>query len=122
VTIYKTLAVTEAWMDSGIVINSTTFPKGSGTYAIQISHGNLNSPDANGYASIYSGTISIYVDSTSSTTDSEEIILHRAGHSWSNRLYIRTMPTSGGTSKIQIASSKTWTQSSNITFKFRKLI
>jgi len=119
----KSLIVTEAWMDTGIVVNTTNFPKGSGTYAIQISHANLTTPGTNGYASLYSGIISIYTDGTNSTTDSEEIILHRAGHAWVNRIYIRTMPVAAtGNCKIQIAASKTWTAASNVTFKFRKLI
>ena len=123
VTITKSLTVTEAWMDTGIVANTSTFSGGSGTYAIKISHANLNTPASNGYASIYSGIISIYTDATSSTTDAEEVILHRAGYSWANRIYIRTMPVaSSGNCKIQIATSKTWTTASNITFTFRKLI
>jgi hypothetical protein len=123
ITITKSLTVTEAWMDTGIVVNTTTFPLGSGTYAIQISHANLTTPASNGYASLYSGIISIYTSGTNSTTDSEEVILHRAGHAWANRLYIRTMPVaSSGNCKIQIAASKTWTAASNVTFKFRKLI
>ena len=123
VTITKSLTVTEAWMDTGIVANTSTFTGGSGTYAIKISHANLNTPASNGYASIYSGIISIYTDATNSTTDAEEVILHRAGYSWANRIYIRTMPVaSSGNCKIQIATSKTWTTASNITFTFRKLI
>ena len=123
VTITKSLTVTEAWMDTGIVANTSTFTGGSGTYAIKISHANLNTPASNGYASIYSGIISIYTDATNSTTDAEEVILHRAGHAWANRIYIRTMPVaSSGNCKIQIATSKTWTTASNITFTFRKLI
>ena len=116
------LRVTEAWMDSGVSIDPSIF-KGSGTYAIQISHGNLPFPTVNGYASIYSGVISIYADGTNSTTDSEEVILHRSGYAGGSRLYIRTMPVlNSGACKIQIAASKTWTDAANITFKFRKLI
>jgi len=123
VSFTKSLTVTEAWMDTGIVVNTTNFPKGSGTYAIQISHSTLTTPGDNGYASLYSGIISIYTDGTNSTTDSEEVILHRAGHAWVRRIYIRTMPVaSTGNCKIQIAASKTWTAASNVTFKFRKLI
>ena len=120
----KSLKVTEAWMDTGITTETGTgknFPKGTGTYIIQISHDDLGN---DGKKSIYSGIITIF-DGTNGT-ETEEIILHHTSAGATKRLYIRviqvTNSSTQGHAKIQIAASSNWTASHNLIFKFRKLI
>ena len=123
VTIEKTLTVTEAWMDTGIVMNTDTFPRGTGTYAIQIASDTAGS---NGYYPYYSGIMSIYTSGTNGTGD-DEVSLHMIGHATqdssypSARIYIRTVEQTNSNGKIQIAAASN-ISSHKYTFKFRKLI
>lgn len=122
ITIAKSLTITEAWMDTGITTATSYFPKGNGTYIIQISHDNLGT---DGKKSIYSGIITIF-DGTNGT-ETEEIILHHASVGPpTKRLYIRIQQVSNSSSqghaKIQIAASSSWGSQHQLTFKFRKMI
>ena len=121
-TITKSLKVTEAWMDTGITTEGGNFPKGNGTYIVQISHGHLDSGN-DGYASIYSGVMTIYTG-TNATDQTEEVILHRSGHASAKRLYLRTITTASSAAycKIQIAAATAWGKAADVTFKFRKMI
>jgi len=117
----KSLKVTETWMDTGITTAAANFPKGNGTYAVQISHGTLNN-GSDSWPAIYSGIITIYNGTNGSYTD--EVILHRSGHEGGKRLYLRTIQTTSSTGycKIQIAASANFGANASLTFKFRKLI
>ena len=122
ITITKSLTITEAWIDTGIICNTDTFPSGTGTYVIQISAPNMTSDS---YFPYYSGIMTIYTSSTNSS-GSDEVPLHVAGHACGSlykRIYIRTVET--GTpnyNKIQIAGSANFSQTWDITFRFRKII
>lgn len=128
ISIDKSLTVTEAWMDTGIVCDTTTFPRGTGTYAVQIK---VNSSSSDGWSPCYSGIMTIFTENTNGNA-SDEVPLHVTGHATEadynfKRIYIKTIEqftTSGniGHSKIQIAASQNMSGSYTYTFKFRKLI
>ena len=114
------LTVTEDWMDTGIVMNTTTFPRGTGTYAIQIYS---NTAGDDGWYTYYSGIITIYTSGTNGT-GTDEVPLHMIGYSNARdnkRIYIRTVEQASSNGKIQIAAASTLS-SHTYTFKFRKLI
>lgn len=115
-TISKTLTLTTSWQDTGI----TGANLASGSYMIQVS--GMDSTATNTYSEIWTGTMSWY-NGTTNSTDSDEIVLHKAGHASNGKtIYLRTIRTSSsGYLKLQIAASAAFS-SSNITFKFRKLI
>ena len=114
-TITKTLTVTKDWMDTGISGGNLN----TGTYLIQVSGGNTGDGF---YYCVWSGIMSWYSDNTNDT-ESDEIILHRAGHAYSKTIYLRTIQTSSGNGgmKLQIAASNTLS-SANYTFKFKRVI
>ena len=112
ITITKSLTITEAWMDTGIITNATTFTQGDGTYVIQISKNNTL---------LYSGIIAIMTSGITGT-DTEEVVLHCARKSNYQRLYIRTQNTDSGYAKIQIAAETNYSSAQSLDFKFRKLI
>lgn len=115
-TISKTLTLTTSWQDTGITGSNLS----TGTYIVQVS--GMNSEATSFFQEIWSGTMS-WFQGTTNSTDSDEIILHKAGHASNGKtIYLRTIRTSNsGYLKLQIASSHALS-SSNITFKFRKLI
>ena len=115
-TISKTLTLTTSWQDTGITGSNLS----TGTYIVQVS--GMSAEATSLYQEIWSGTMS-WFQGTTNSTDSDEIILHKAGHASNGRtIYLRTIRTSNsGYLKLQIASSHALS-SSNITFKFRKLI
>lgn len=121
ITITKDLTVTEAWMDTGIVMNTTTFPRGTGTYVIQIAS---DTAGTDGWWPYFSGVLTIYTSTTNGTLP-DEVPLHCIGHSNNGdarRIYIRTIEGDGNTNgKIQIAGATTLS-AHTYTFKFRKLI
>lgn len=116
-TITKSLNVTTSWMDTGI--NGTDLS--TGTYIIQLS---LN---FHGTGSLwwchFSGIMSWYSDNTNDS-ETDEILLHRAGHAYHNTLYLRTVQTKsgGGGMKLQIAASSSIGSTQNYTFKFKRII
>ena len=116
-TITKTLTVTKDWMDTGIKYTDLD----TGTYAIQVySHttGNLI------WYGYWSGIMTWY-GSTTNSSDSDEILLHRGAHtSNGNTIYLRTINTTetdGRHMRLQIAANKNWS-SATFTFNFKKLI
>ena len=121
ITFTKSLQITEAWMNTGITTALSDFPKGNGTYAVQISHDTLGS-GSDSWPAIYSGIMTIYTGTNGTQTD--EVILHRCGHEGGKRIYLRTQETysSEGYSNIQVAASVDFGASATIVFKFRKLI
>ena len=114
-TITKSLQVTEAWMDTGIDINSTNFPDGNGTYIINITLDNLTS--------VYSGVVSINTNTSTATNISEEIILHRLHSSGTEkRIYLKIVSQGSGNMKLQIAANSNFSGTYSTNFKFRKII
>lgn len=115
-TISKTLVLTTDWLDTGI--SGTNLATGS--YMVQIS--GMSSSATAMYTEYFTGVMSWFADGTNSG-DSDEILLHKAGHASNGRMiYLRTIRLPGSQRlKLQIAASTTFT-SSNYTFKFRRLI
>ena len=120
VSFTKSLKVTQNWMDADIAINTTNFPKGNGAYAVLIDATSLGD-GTDLWPSIYSGVMTIYTSSTNAT-GSDEVILHRGGHTSAKRLYIRTTQNNSGNYKLQIAASNDFSVAKSLVFKFRKLI
>lgn len=120
VTITKNLKPTVDWLDTGIAGTALS----TGTYIVQVSGINYNNTPGI-YGEIWSGVFSWYSGSTNST-NSDEILLHNAGHADnSNELYLRTIrqgSTSGGVMKLQMAVKQASTSTVDVTFKFRKMI
>lgn len=117
-TITKSLTLSTSWADTGIEGSNLT----SGTYVVQVS--GLTSDDGLAtYSEVWSGVMTWY-DGTTNSTNSEEILLHNAGHADnSGEIYLRTCRTSSsGHLKLQIAASAAATKADSVTFKFRKLI
>lgn len=120
VTITKNLKPTVDWLDTGIAGTALS----TGTYIVQVS--GLSSGNIPGiYSEIWSGVFSWYSGGTNST-NSDEILLHNAGHADNNNeLYLRTIrqgATSGGVMKLQMAVKQASTSTVDVTFKFRKMI
>ena len=120
ITITKNLKPTVDWLDTGIAGTALS----TGTYIVQVS--GLSSGNTPGiYSEIWSGVFSWYSGDTNST-NSDEILLHNAGHADnSNELYLRTIrqgATSGGVMKLQMAVKQASTSTVDVTFKFRKMI
>lgn len=114
-TITKSLTVTADWMDTGI--SSTNIPT-TGTYIVQVSvH---NSTDGIWYC-YWSGVMSWYASSTDDA-ETDEIILHRAGHAYGNTIYLRTVMQNNSVLKLQIAANKTLSTAATYTFKFKRVI
>lgn len=121
-TITKSIKLTKDWQDTGIVINDTNFPTGSGTYAIQVfvADGNQNF-----WKSYFSGVMSMYTSATNAELPDDEILLHHASHACGKQIYLKTKPTVGGSgyyNKLYIACNTNCSSAINIVFKFKKLI
>lgn len=116
-TITKSLNVTQAWMDTGIT--STNLPA-NGTYIVQVQ---VNANDGTGtmYNCYSSGVMSWYKDGTNDT-ETDEIILHRSGHSYGKTIYLRTVMQSSGVLKLQIGASSGIGKAYTYTFKFKRII
>lgn len=115
-TISKTLTIGTSWMDTGIAGSNLA----TGSYIVQVS--GMDSTATGFYSEIWTGTMSWY-NGTTNSTDSDEIVLHKAGHASNGKtIYLRTIRvSSNGTLKLQIAASAALS-STNVTFKFRRLI
>lgn len=114
-TITKSLTVTTDWMDTGISGNNLA----TGMYAVYMS---MNSPNDGLYGESWAGIMSWFSGGTNST-NSDEIILHNAGHADnSNEVYLRTIRQyDRNYMKLQIAAKQAFTEAASITFSFRKL-
>lgn len=115
-TITKSLILTSNWQDTGI--EGTVLSTGS--YMIQIMPtNNAVTTQANEY---YTGTMSWYSGSTNST-DTDEIILHKAGQNANAKhIYLRVARSINGVLKLQIAYTEELKVATNITFKFKRMI
>lgn len=114
-TITKTLNVTSSWMDTGIAGNNLE----TGTYIIQL----LVNDSTSFWSTYHSGIMSWYKDNTNDS-ETDEIILHRAGHAYSKAIYLRTVLTANGNGgmKLQIAASSGIGAEHTYTFKFKRVI
>lgn len=120
-TITKSITLTKDWQDTGISINSTNFPNGSGTYVVQVY---IDDGDQGFWGSYFSGIMSVYTYATNATVPDDEIILHHSSHACSNQIYLKTKPVTGSTdyNKLYIACNKAMSSAISIVFKFKKLI
>ena len=117
-TITKTLTVTSDWMDTGI--SGLDLPS-DGTYIVQV-HVAGNDSVAVMWSCYWSGVMSWYIYGTDDT-ETDEILLHRAGHAYNNTIYLRTiMQTSSGKLKLQIAANTNIGAAYTYTFKFKQVI
>ncbi len=117
-TISKSLTVTQAWMDTGI--KNTDLPA-NGTYIIQVSANNTSDYMQSNY---WSGIMSWYKDGTNDS-ETDEIILHRAGHAYHHTIYLRTIMTTssdGRHLRLQIAADTNLSTAVTYTFKFKRVI
>lgn len=121
-TIEKSLQVTKDWMDTGI--KSADIPA-NGSYIVQVY---LHASDDTFYACYWTGLMSWYSDAVNDT-ESDEILLHRAGHAYNNTIYLRTKMTGsinyGGAGeglKLQIAANKDLSAAYTFKFKFKRVI
>lgn len=114
-TITKTLNVTSSWMDTGIAGNNLA----TGTYIIQL----FVNDSSSFYSTYHSGIMSWYKDNTNDS-ETDEIILHRAGHAYNKVIYLRTIQTTSGNGgmKLQIAASSGIGEAHTYTFKFKRVI
>lgn len=114
-SINKTLDVSTSWMDTGIAGNDLQ----TGTYILQLYVNDSKSF----YSTYHSGIISWYKDNTNDS-ETDEIILHRAGHAYHKTVYLRTVQTSSGNGgmKLQIAASSDIGASIEYKFKFKRII
>ena len=119
-TTQKSLTVTKSWLDTGIIFNNLT----TGSYIVQV-HVNNHSVGGQQYNEYYTGTMS-WFSSTTNSTSTDEIVLHRAGHAPNaGIIFLRTARVAGNTSPnvhLEIKSSLDTTGNSTYTFKFRRLI
>lgn len=121
-TIEKSLKVTKDWMDTGI--KSTDIPA-NGSYVVQVY---LSASTDAFYSCYWTGLMSWYSD-TVNDTESDEILLHRAGHAYNNTIYLRTKMTgsinysgTGEGLKLQIAANKDLSAAYTFKFKFKRVI
>jgi hypothetical protein len=116
VTIVKSLQLTTAWQGTTILNTQLS----TGTFAISVSCDDY--AVAGNYSMTYSGIASIYASGTNAT-DTDEIILHGAGHAaLSKRIFLRTRLNTSGVMTLEISATYNATGVSNYTFKFRRLI
>ncbi|ELH4810057.1 hypothetical protein Q9X96_003090 [Vibrio vulnificus] len=114
-TITKSLTLNNNWIDTGIEGSALA----SGSYMVQISG---MSSSTGFYNEIFTGVMSWY-DGSTNQQNSDEIILHAAGHARSDKtIYLRVLrQLSPNKLKLQISASHSLA-ASNYTFKFRRLI
>ena len=116
--ITKSLTVTTDWMDTGI--KYTDIPA-SGTYIVQVY---VDAQSDTIYYGYWSGVMSWYA-STTNSSETDEILLHRAGHHLGRSIYLRTIAstnTAGTHLRLQIAASTTMSKAYNYKFKFKRIL
>ena len=114
ITITKSLTVTSSWVDTGI--SGDDLP--TGTYIVQLY---CHASDDNLWYTYYSGVMSWYSSSTNDT-ESDEILLHRSGHSYGKTLYLRTLMQTSSVLKLQISASTSMSAAHSYIFKFKRII
>lgn len=118
----KAITVTSEWADiPGFNGGSQDFLTQPGTYIVQVYY---NTSSANKmYEGYFSGVMSWYTGKTNSN-NADEIVLHRAGHAYTNTIYLRTMESPASDSspytKLQISANTNLTQNT-YKFKFKRI-
>lgn len=114
----KDIVVTSEWKDiDGFYGGSSDFLTQSGTYIVQVY---VNGTDDGIWENYFSGIMSWYIHQTNSN-NSDEIILHRVGHDYSNTIYLRTKESPNpGYAKLQISANKDL-KKYTYTFKFKRV-
>lgn len=118
----KDIAVTSEWTDiEDFYGGNQSFLTQPGTYIVQVYY---NTSSANKmYEGYFSGVMSWYTGKTNSN-NADEIVLHRAGHAYTNTIYLRTMESPASDSspytKLQISANTNLTQNT-YKFKFKRI-
>lgn len=115
----KHITVTSEWMDiDGFYGGNNNFLTQSGTYIVQVY---VNGTDDDIWENYFSGIMSWYTGHTNSN-NSDEIILHRVGHDYSNTIYLRTKESpTPGYAKLQISANTNLLHEHIYTFKFKRI-
>lgn len=115
----KHITVTSEWMDiDGFYGGNNNFLTQSGTYIVQVY---VNDTDDGIWENYFSGIMSWYTGHTNSN-NSDEIILHRVGHDYSNTIYLRTKESpTPGYAKLQISANTNLLHEHIYTFKFKRI-
>ena len=115
----KHITVTSEWMDiDEFYGGSNNFLTQSGTYIVQVY---INDTDDGIWENYFSGIMSWYTGQTNSN-NSDEIILHRVGHDYSNTIYLRTKESpTPGYAKLQISANTNLLHEHIYTFKFKRI-
>ena len=115
----KHITVTSEWMDiDGFYGGNTSFLTQSGTYIVQVY---VNDTEDGIWENYFSGIMSWYTEHTNSN-NSDEIILHRVGHDYSNTIYLRTKESpTPGYAKLQISANTNLLHEHIYTFKFKRI-
>lgn len=115
----KNITVTSEWMDiDGFYGGNNNFLTQSGTYIVQVY---INDTDDGIWENYFSGIMSWYTGHTNSN-NSDEIILHRVGHDYSNTIYLRTKESpTPGYAKLQISANTNLLHEHIYTFKFKRI-
>ena len=115
------LTVTTAWQDT--TVNATELA--TGTYIVQVYTDDHGTNSIGHYTEYYSGIMSWYSTNTNST-DTDEIILHRAGHAPNHGdIFLRTERTASADTSdmnLQIKTSNNASGAATYVFKFRRMI
>lgn len=115
----KHITVTSEWMDiDEFYGGSNNFLTQSGTYIVQVY---VNDTEDGIWENYFSGIMSWYTGHTNSN-NSDEIILHRVGHDYSNTIYLRTKESpTPGYAKLQISANTNLLHEHIYTFKFKRI-
>jgi len=115
------LQVTTSWQDT--TVNAAELA--TGTYIVQLYTDDHGTNSIGHYTEYYSGIMSWYSTNTNST-ETDEIILHRAGHSPNvGDIFLRTERTASADTtdmNLQIKTSNNASGSATYVFKFRRMI
>lgn len=130
-TITKSLKLTTAWMDTGILGNTTMTNAANnsaaklenGSYVVQVY---VHSDVQGYYYEYYTGVMSWYNGTCNDDSEPyyDEIVLHGNGHAKTKNLYLRTARQKGSTQyvKLQICSDVAWSAAADIKFTFKRII
>lgn len=115
----KNITVTSEWMDiDGFYGGNNNFLTQSGTYIVQVY---VNDTEDRIWENYFSGIMSWYTGHTNSN-NSDEIILHRVGHDYSNTIYLRTKESpTPGYAKLQISANTNLLYEHTYKFKFKRI-
>lgn len=118
----RDITVTSEWTDiAGFYGGSQSFLTQPGTYVVQVYY--ESNPADGMYQGYFSGIMSWYTGKTNSN-NSDEIVLHRVGHAYSNTIYLRTRESLSSETqpytKLQISANSDLKQHT-YKFKFKRI-